>query len=73
MPLIRDSAQGTWGTTIHHIEGHRTHHYMLLVDGQPANDKNSDGLAVPHGAEEERYALQTVRGPRVFMLFAQAK
>lgn len=46
---------------------------MLFVDGKPAQDKHCDGLAVPHGAQEEHCALQTARGPRVFMLFAQTK
>jgi hypothetical protein len=30
-------------------------------------------LAVPHGAEEERFQLKTDKGPRVMMLFAQTK
>jgi hypothetical protein len=46
---------------------------MLLVNGEPAHDKNCDGLAVPQSAEEERYQLMTARGPRVFLLFAQTK
>ena len=45
----------------------------LLVDGQPTNDKNCDGYAVPHGLNEEQFAMQTPRGPRLFMLFAQTK
>lgn len=73
MPLLRDSKVDSWHATIHHIEGNKTHHYMLLVDGQPANDKNCDGYAIPHGSQEEQYAMTTPRGPRLFMLFAQAK
>jgi hypothetical protein len=46
---------------------------MLLVDGKPAHDKNADGLAVPHGPQEEQYQLTTDRGPRLFMVFAQTK
>jgi hypothetical protein len=46
---------------------------MLLVNGEPAYDKTCDGLAVPHGPEEERYQFMTDKGPRVFMLFAQTK
>ena len=46
---------------------------MLLIDGKPTYDKTCDGLAVPHGVEEERYAYPTEKGPRVFMLFAQTK
>ena len=71
--LTRDKKEDAWHVTIHHVPAHKTHHYMLLVDGQPAHDKNSDGLAVPHGPQEERYQLMTVRGPRLFMLFAQSK
>jgi len=71
--LQRDGKLDSWHATIHHIPGNRTHHYMLLIDGKPANDRNCDGLAVPHGMQEETYALQTPRGPRVFMMFAQTK
>ncbi len=71
--LLRDSTTDAWHTTIHHIPGNKTHHYMILVDGQPVNDRNSDGFAVPIGPQEEQYQLITDRGPRVFMLFAQAK
>jgi|tagenome__1003787_1003787.scaffolds.fasta_scaffold20521346_2 hypothetical protein len=71
--LSKDSLLGAWTGTIHHIEGNRTHHYMLMVDGEPAHDRNSDGMAVPSGPQEERFALKTERGPRVFMLFGQAK
>jgi hypothetical protein len=71
--LSRDSTLDAWHVTIHNIPSHQTHHYMLLVDGEPAHDKTCDGLAAPRGAEEERYTLQTDRGPRVFMLFAQTK
>lgn len=73
VPLIRDGKLDAWHVTIHHIPGNRTHHYMLLVDGEPTYDKTCDGLAVPHGALEERYQLQTDKGPRVLMLFAQTR
>ena|SRR5688572_6142409 len=73
MPLLRDGKLDAWHVTMHHIEGNRTHHYMLLVDGKPYYDKNCDGLAVPHGPQEERYQLNTDKGPRVFMLFAQTR
>lgn len=73
VPLVRDSVLDAWHVTLHHIQGNRTHHYMLLVDGQPTYDKTCDGLAAPHGPLEERFGLTTDRGPRVFMLFAQAK
>ena len=73
VPLTRDSVLDAWHTTVHHIPGNRTHHYMFLVDGKPVHDKNCDGFAVPHGADEERYQYTTDKGPRVFMLFAQTK
>jgi hypothetical protein len=73
LPLTRDGVLDAWHVTIHQIEAHRTHHYMLLVDGKPAHDKNADGLAVPHGPQEEQYQLTTDRGPRLFMVFAQTK
>jgi hypothetical protein len=71
--MTRDSVLDAWHVTVHHIPGNRTHHYMFLVEGKPAYDKNCDGLAAPHGPQEEQYALTTDRGTRVFMLFAQAK
>jgi hypothetical protein len=73
MPLMRDGVLDAWHVTLHHIQGNRTHHYMLLVDGKPAYDKTCDGLAVPRGPDEERYQLTTDKGPRVLMLFAQTK
>jgi hypothetical protein len=72
-PMLRDGALDSWHVTIHHIPGNRTHHYMFLIDGKPAYDKNCDGLAVPNGPQEEQFALAMPRGPRVFMLFAQTK
>ena len=73
MPMTRDSVLDAWHVTVHHIQGNRTHHYMLFVDGQPVHDKHCDGFAVPHGHLEEQNAMQTERGPRVFMLFGQTK
>jgi hypothetical protein len=46
---------------------------MLLVNGKPANDKNADGLAVPHTEPEKQFAFATPRGPRVFVFFSQTK
>ena len=71
--LMHDSAVDGWHVTIHHIQGNRTHHYALLLDGKPIYDKTCDGLAVPHGPDEERYQVQTEKGPRVMMLFAQTR
>src|ERR1039457_3000984 len=72
-PLKYDRVNGVWQLTVDDIPGNRTHNYMLLVNGRPAQDKNSDGLAVPHTHEERQYQLETPRGPRVFMLFSQTK
>jgi hypothetical protein len=73
VPLIRDGVLDAWHVTLHSLQCGRMHHYMLLVDGQPVRDKHCDGLAVPHGSQEEQYQLMTDRGPRVLMLFAQTK
>ena len=71
--LTRDGVLDAWHVTLHHIQGNRTHHYMLLIDGEPTHDRTCDGFAVPHGPQEERYQIMTDKGPRVFMLFAQTK
>jgi hypothetical protein len=71
--LQRDGMLDAWHITLHHLQGNRTHHYMLLLDGKPAHDKTCDGLAVPTGPQEEQFAYPTEKGPRVFMLFAQTK
>jgi hypothetical protein len=71
--LTRDAITNTWQLTRHGIPGNRTHRYMLLVNGEPAQDKNADGLAVPEGFDEQQFQLMTPRGPRVFLLFAQTK
>lgn len=71
--LTYDAVQATWSVTIQGIPGKKTHHYMLLVDGQPIHDPACDGLAMPMGFDEEQYALQTAKGPRVMMMFAQTK
>jgi hypothetical protein len=73
LPLRFDRTSGVWQLALHDIPGNCTHNYMLLVNGKPAQDKHSDGLAVPHTDEEKQFALETARGPRVFMLFSQTK
>ena len=73
MPLLRDATTGGWQLAMNDIPSHRTHHYMLLVDGKPAVDKTCDGFAKPANADEQRYQIETERGPRVLMLFAQTK
>jgi 1,4-alpha-glucan branching enzyme len=64
---------GAWQLTLHQISGNRTHHYMVLADDKPVQDRNCDGFAVPQGPQEEYFAITTARGPRVFMLFAQTR
>ena len=71
--LAHDHATKVWQLMLHHSPGNCTHHYMLLVDGQPTSHKHCDGLAVAATEPEKRYALQTPRGPRVFMLFSNTK
>jgi len=73
VPLIHDPVRGGWHVTLQNIPGNRTHHYMLLADGKPVEDKHSDGMAVPTGAQELQFAIATARGPRVLMLFSQTK
>jgi len=73
VPLTRGGAMDGWQITLHNLQCGRMHHYMLLVDGQPVRDRHCDGLAVPHGPQEEQFQLMTDRGPRVLMLFAQTK
>lgn len=72
-PLKFDRVHGNWHLTLHDIPANTPHNYMLLVNGKPAKDPNADGLAVPHTAEEKAHALETPRGPRVFVLFSQTK
>ena len=51
--LDRDGKLDAWHAMVHHIPGNKTHHYMLLINGKPAYDKTCDGLAIPHGFDEE--------------------
>lgn len=71
--LTHDKLQNMWTATITGIPGKKTHHYMLLVNGQPMHDPACDGLAEPIGFDEEQFALPTAKGPRVLMMFAQTK
>ena len=73
VPLSQNGDPQAWQVILNDIPAHRTHHYMILVDGLPVYDENNDGLAVPTGPDEARFQLMTDRGPRVFMLFAQSK
>lgn len=73
VPLERDRTLKTWQVTLRDLPGNRTHHYMVLVDGEPVYDHTCDGLTVPANFEEEQFQLMTPKGPRVFMLFSQTK
>ena len=73
VPLVHNGKLDGWHVTIHHIPGNRTHHYMMLIDGEATMDHSCDGLVPPHGHVEEHFVLNTERGPRVLMLFAQTK
>ena len=73
VPLKWDRANRVWQLLLENIPGNCTHHYMLLVNGRPTNDKNADGFAMPATEQEKAYALTTPRGPRLFMLFSQTK
>ena len=66
-------ATNHWQIMLHHIPGNCTHHYMLLVDGQPTSHKHCvTGWPWQSESEaEKQFALLTPRGPRVFMLFQQ--
>ena len=71
--LTHDAVQNAWTITIDGIAGKKTHHYMLLIDGKPVFDPACDGFASPQGFDEEQFALETEKGPRVLMLFSQTK
>lgn len=73
IPLAHDDVSGFWHVTVDNIPGHRTHHYMLFVDGMPATDKFADGTAEAQTPQEEAVAVSTPRGPRVYILFARAR
>ncbi len=68
-----DDTTAVWQITLEGIPGNQTHTYMILADGQPAPDKNADGLAIPQSPQEIDHQLTTPRGPRVFLLYSQTK
>jgi hypothetical protein len=71
LAMTRD-VSGGWQVILREIPLNHTHRYMILADGKPVQDNNSDGFAVPQG-EEGEFAVATPRGPRVYILFAQTK
>src|SRR3954467_5585966 len=38
--LQRNGALNDWQLTLPSVPGHQTHHYMLLAEAQPSQDKN---------------------------------
>jgi len=73
IPMKFDRATRIWQLMLENIPGNCTHHYMLVVNGRPTNDKHADGLAIPATEQEKAWAMTTPRGPRLFMLFSQTK
>ena len=73
VPLAYDKPTRTWTTTLTNMQGNHTHRYVILVDGKPSYDKTCDGLAAPQSPQEEQWQIQTARGPRVMLMFAQTK
>ncbi len=73
LPLIYDRPSKSWQVILHNIHGNHTHRYVFLVDGRPTYDKTCDGLAAPENPEEAQWQIETPRGPRVMLLFSQAK
>lgn len=73
VPLERTNGDDAWQITLNEIPSHRTHRYVILVDGKPVADDNNDGYVAPEGPLERKYQLMTDKGPRLLMLFAQTK
>ena len=73
VPLTYDKPTKTWLVTLNNIRGNHTHRYVFLVDGKPSYDKTCDGLATPESSQEERWQIETPKGPRVMLLFSQTK
>ncbi|HTL57130.1 MAG TPA: hypothetical protein VL361_15720 [Candidatus Limnocylindrales bacterium] len=72
-PLNYDPPTRTWQIALNNIEGNRTHRYVILVDGKPSYDKTCDGLTTPQTPDEAKCQIATPKGPRIMLLFAQAK
>jgi len=50
-----------WHVTLHNLQCSRTHHYMLLVDGQPVRDRQLRWAGRSSWPQEEQYQLMTDR------------
>jgi len=59
VPLIYEHMTRVWQLALQNIPINRTHHYMLLADGKPVQDKHCDGTAIPNGAQELQFAIAT--------------
>ena len=70
--LEHDPKARSWQVNLQNIPGNKTHHYMLLLDGKPAQDKTATASRCPW-ALRKNFTPSPLRGPRVFMLFAQTK
>ena len=73
VPLSYDPPTRTWQIILNNVEGNRTHRYVILVDGKPSYDQTCDGLTAPQTPDEAKWQIATPKGPRVMLLFGQAK
>jgi len=73
VPLVYDKPTRTWTATLTNIRSNHTHQYVVLVDGKPTYDKMCDGLTAPQNPQEERWHIETPKGPRIMLLFSQTK
>ncbi len=73
VPLSYDPSSRTWQIILNNIEGNRTHRYVMLVDGKPTYDRTCDGLTAPGSPEEAPWQIDTPKGSRVMLMFAQTK
>ncbi len=73
VPLAYDKVTKTWWVSLDNILSNHTHQYVIVVDGKPSYDKTCDGLAAPQSPEEAKWQIDTAKGPRVMLLFAQTK
>ena len=73
VPLSYYPPSRTWQILLNNVEGNRTHRYVILVDGKPSYDQTCDGLTAPKNPDEAKWQIATPKGPRVMLLFGQAK
>ncbi len=73
IPLSYDRPSRSWLLMQKDIQGNCTHRYVILVDGKPSCDDICDGLVAPQSPEEARWQIETARGPRIMLKFAQTK